>query len=415
MKNEDKGTGFRRSFQNVNELLTYNPFMNRRDFLAACRTRGTSVLAAACVGAFVAGFYAVADWPEGSPPATITIGAIIGVFVYAFISILERLAGPAIDRRGPTTRALGHALLFVIGGMLGGVAGLMAGVSLFGHSLTLADLFSQRVRFFAIMAGFTALATAFGFRAYDLLHARLASTIEQLKEAEWAEKELELARSIQTRLLPPPRVEQDGFVIEARNLPARFVAGDFYDIVPLDDGSVVIVVADVAGKGMGASLIMASVKAVLPFVAREGAQRAMSMLNAKLVQELGRREFVALVYAHFTPSDGSLEVLNAGFPEPYIVSATGVRALETRGERLPLGLRADIAYEPLTTSLARGERLVFLSDGIPEAPVNGEPLGYERVAEVLLHAKTVDALLDAVRSAGGVLEDDWTAVMVERK
>jgi hypothetical protein len=389
--------------------------MNRREFLAACRARGASALAAALVGAVVSGFYAVADWPQGNPFETITIGAIVGVFIYAFIAVLERFAGPAIDRRGPTTRALGHALLFVAGGMIGGPLGLIAGTTAFGHSWTLEDVFSQRVRFFAVMAGFTALAAAFGFRAYDLLRARLARTIEQLKEAEWAEKELELARLIQKRLLPPPRIEQAGFVIEARNLPARFVAGDFYDIVPLDDGSVVIVVADVAGKGMGASLIMASVKAVLPFVAREGAQRAMSMLNAKLVQELGRREFVALVYAHFTPSDGSLEVLNAGFPEPYIVSASGVRALATTGERLPLGLRAEVAYVPLTTNLHRGERLVFLSDGIPEAPVNGEPLGYERVEDLLLSATSVDALLDAVRSAGGLLEDDWTVVMVERK
>ncbi len=389
--------------------------MNRREFLAACRARGVSALAAALVGVVVSGFYAVADWPDGSPPATITIGAIIGIFVYIFIAVLERYAGPPIDRLAPTPRALGHSLLFVIGGMFGGVFGLAVGTTLYGHSLRLEDIFlSQRIRFFSIMAGATALTTAFGFRAYDLTRARLAQTIEQLKEAEWAEKELELARSIQTRLLPPPRIEQDGFIIEARNLPARFVAGDFYDVVRLDDGSVVIVVADVAGKGMGASLIMASVKAVLPFVAREGAQRAMSMLNAKLVQELGRREFVALVYAHFTPSDGSLEVLNAGFPEPYIVSATGVRALATSGERLPLGLRADVSYTPLTTILNRGERLVFLSDGIPEAPVNGEPLGYERVADLLLRAKNVDALLDAVRNAGGALEDDWTAVMVER-
>ena len=80
------------------------------------------------------------------------------------------------------------------------------------------------------------------------------------------------------------------------------MAGDFYDIVRLDDGTIVIVVADVAGKGVGASLIMASVKAVLPFVAREGAQRAMSMLNAKLVNELGKREFVALAYARFNPA-----------------------------------------------------------------------------------------------------------------
>ncbi|HEV7238201.1 MAG TPA: PP2C family protein-serine/threonine phosphatase [Thermoanaerobaculia bacterium] len=389
--------------------------MNPQDFLAACKARGTSALASAGIGAVTSGFYAVADWPNGSPAATITIGAIIGLFVYAFIALFEALVGRFIDRLGPISRVFGHALLFVIAGVIGGVLGLYFAVNLYGHSMTLEDLFRGRMKMFAMMAGVTALVAAFGFRAFDLLRARLAGTIEQLKEREWAEKELELARAIQKRLLPPPRVEGDGFTIEARNLPAHLVAGDFYDIVPLDDGSVVIVVADVAGKGIGASLIMASVKAVLPFVAREGAQRAMSMLNAKLVQELGRREFVALVYARFIPSDGSLEVLNAGFPEPYIVSSDGVRALETTGERLPLGLRADVSYEPLTANLGHGERLVFVSDGIPEAPVNGEPLGYDRMVEVLLRTTGIDAFLDEVRHIGGALEDDWTVVMVERR
>jgi hypothetical protein len=385
--------------------------MDRRSFVAACRTRGSQILAAACIGAVVSGFYAVAEWPEGSPPATIFIGVVIGVFIHTFIGILEKLLGRTIDRFDGTARAIGHALLFVIGGICGGSLGLVAGTNLVGHSMSVADVFRGRGQFFIAMAGATALVAASGFRAYELLRARL---LQQLEDRAWAEKELELARSIQNRLLPPPRVDGDGFTVTARNLPARFVAGDFYDVLRLDDGSVVIVVADVAGKGIGAALIMASVKAVLPFVARESAQQAMSMLNAKLVQELAKREFVALAYARLTPSDGALEVLNAGFPEPYIVSPGNVRALVTTGERLPLGVRAGARYEPLRTTLERGERLVFVSDGIPEAPVDGEPLGYDRVSEMLGQTNDLDAFLDLVRGAGGTVEDDWTAVMVTR-
>ena len=403
--------------------------MDRRRFLSACRTRGSHALAAACVGAVVSGFYAVAEWPEGSPLATIFIGMVIGVFIYAFIALFEKLFGASIDRSGGMVRAIGHALIFVGGGVLGGVLGLTAGVNLVGHSRNVLDVLRGRGQFFIIMAGSTALVAASGFRAYDLLRERL---LQQLEERAGAEKELELARSIQNRLLPPPRIDGDGFTAQARNLPARFVAGDFYDVLPLDDGSVVIVVADVAGKGIGAALIMASVKAVLPFVARESPQRAMSMLNEKLVQELAKREFVALAYARLTPSDGALEVLNAGFPEPYIVSHDGVRALATTGERLPLGVRAGVQYEPLRTTLERGERLVLLSDGLPEAPIDGEPLGYDRLAEMLLNVGRasarpsgaagraearpafVDALFDGVRDAGGALDDDWTVVVVER-
>ncbi|HYC89255.1 MAG TPA: PP2C family protein-serine/threonine phosphatase [Thermoanaerobaculia bacterium] len=359
----------------------------------------------------MSGFYAVAEWPGGSPPATIFIGMVIGVFIHAFIYGFETLFGPTIDRFGGTVRAVGHALIFVAGGVLGGVLGLTAGVNLVGHSMNVFDVFRGRGQFFIIMAAATALIAASGFRAYDLLRDRL---LQQLEERAGAEKELELARSIQNRLLPPSRIDGDGFTVSARNLPARFVAGDFYDVLRLDDGSVVIVVADVAGKGIGAALIMASVKAVLPFVARERPQQAMSMLNEKLVQELAKREFVALAYARLTPSDGALEVLNAGFPEPYVVSGGGVRALATSGERLPLGVRAGVRYEPLRTTLERGERLVFLSDGIPEAPVKGEPLGYDRVSQMLGRTNDLDAFLDLVRTAGGTVEDDWTAVMVAR-
>jgi serine phosphatase RsbU (regulator of sigma subunit) len=385
--------------------------MDRQRILSACRASVKQTLAAACVGMVVSGFYAVAEWPAGSPAATIVIGAIIGIFIHAFIRLLEMLLRAPIDRLGATGRAIGHALLFVVAGSLGGSLGLVAGVNLFGHSMSIGDVFRGRGNFFVIMAAATALVAASGFRAYDLLRARL---LQQLEERAWTEKELELARSIQTRLLPPPRVAGDGFVVNARNLAARFVAGDFYDVLPLDDGSVVIIVADVAGKGIGAAMIMASVKAVLPFVTREEPRRAMSMLNAKLVQELAKREFVALAYARLTPADGALEVLNAGFPEPYIVSAGSVRTLVSDGVRLPLGVRADVEYTPLQTTLTRGERLVFLSDGIPEAPVNGEPLGYDRVAQMLAQNNDVDALFDAVRAAGGTVDDDWTAVVVER-
>jgi serine phosphatase RsbU (regulator of sigma subunit) len=93
-----------------------------------------------------------------------------------------------------------------------------------------------------------------------------------------------------------------------------------------------------------------------------------------------------------------------------------VRVLSATGERLPLGLKADAAYEPLTTRLETGERLLFLSDGIPEAPVKGEPLGYERV-ETMLGTGTfsLDGFLDRVREVVDEgLSDDWTAVVVER-
>ncbi len=381
---------------------------------------GRSLGVGIALGLLFASFYAIAQ-PERAL-SILTGGAVTGVCISIAITILEELFAARIERLPQRWRMPAKGLEFLIGSLSGWMVGMHISFVAFGFGIPFRALMGGSWMMSGAVTGAVTVVVGLSFYAYDILQRRLAGTIEQLKEREWAEKELELARAIQTRLLPPSFIEGDGYTVAARVLPARFVAGDFYDVVPLDDGSIAIIVADVAGKGVGASLIMASVKAVLPFVAREGAQRALSMLNTKLVHDLGRREFVALVFARFYPSDGTLEVANAGFPEPYVVSHDGVRVLATVGEKLPLGLKAGIEYEPLRERVAPGERVVFVSDGIPEAPVDGSPLGYDEVATILgkrneaaLGAAWLDGFLGDVRSAVDEgLADDWTAVVLHR-
>ena len=89
-------------------------------------------------------------------------------------------------------------------------------------------------------------------------------------------------------------------------LAAHIVGGDFFDVIRLDDGTVAVLAADVAGKGIAASLLMASCKASVPFLASTGdAAHVMTTLNRTLCDQLRRREFVAMVYARFNPSDGA--------------------------------------------------------------------------------------------------------------
>ncbi len=374
-----------------------------------------SLLVGIALGVLFASFYAVSQ-PE--PLRILAAGALTGMCISIAIGVLERLFDVHIERLPSRLRIPAKSLEYLVGGLSGWICGMLLASKLFGFGISVTTLLRGNWTYPMAVTGTVAVVVGLSFYAYRALERRLERTIEQLKQREWAEKELQLAREIQTRLLPPQSIEGDGFRVDARNLAAQFVAGDFYDVVRLDDGSIVIVVADVAGKGLGASLIMASVKAVLPFVAREGARRAMEMLNAKLVKELGPREFVALACARLQPHDGTLELVNAGLPEPYVVSANGVRALTTRGERLPLGLRASAAYEPLAARLEEHEHLIFLTDGIPEAPAGGEPLGYDRVASILGAcgvSLTLDDFLSRVRAVVDEgLADDWTAVVVRR-
>jgi sigma-B regulation protein RsbU (phosphoserine phosphatase) len=252
--------------------------------------------------------------------------------------------------------------------------------------------------------------------------------LNDLREQELSLHELELARDIQRRLLPPARVDGHGYTVVSRSFPARFVAGDFYDVLRHADGSVGVVVADVAGKGFGASLVMASVKATTPFIASErGVAETLCELNDRLCAELGRGQFVALAYARLRPASGIVELANAGMPDPFVVRAAGpVTALEVPGPRLPLGIRAGLRYESVVHRLSDDCRLLLLSDGIPEAlRPSGEPLGYEGMAGILVRSVVhparrlpaegwLDAVLEeAQRVTSSALDDDWTAVVVE--
>ncbi len=247
--------------------------------------------------------------------------------------------------------------------------------------------------------------------------------LEKLVAQELGRRELEMARDVQRRLLPPSEVAGPGWEVAARCLPARVVAGDFYDILRHPDGSVDVVVADVAGKGFAASLIMASVKAMLPFVTAEGdVAESLSHLNHRLALELGPREFVALTVARYNPSERTVELANAGAPDPYLMRpGHPPEALPVPGPRLPLGIRDRVAYASRTVEVEADDRFVLLTDGLPEArDADGEPLGYHALESMLGRepltgspSSWLSRLFDRVqRGAGRAPEDDWTAAVL---
>lgn len=251
--------------------------------------------------------------------------------------------------------------------------------------------------------------------------------LEDLRRQEFSLRELELARDIQCRLLPPAEVSGSGWTVASRSEAARFVAGDFHDVIRFLDGSVAVVVADVVGKGIGASLIMASVKAMLPFIAAEETPlETVRELNDRLCGSLARREFVALALVKLDPSTGLGTLVNAGLPDPFLVRARSeCREPPVSGERLPLGLRRQVAWKSLTFDLAPGDRVLLTTDGIPEATnASQEQLGYDRWAERIRSSLAewpeapgawLDSLIGFVRSWTGLhSDDDLTAVVLER-
>jgi hypothetical protein len=337
----------------------------------------------------------------GFPPfRQLAVSVVASLLIYAIAQTLIRLLWPWIARSEGGRRIGQMAGIFFVAGILG----------------------------FLLAAIGQDIVVGLSIYTFDFLRDRLAASVARVKEVEFAERELHLARGLQSRLLPPPVIEGEGYRIASRNLPARVVAGDFYDVFPLAGGALGLVVADVAGKGMAAALIMASVKATLPFLAAERSpEQVLRELNRRLAAELSPREFVALAYARFDPASGGLCLTNAGLPDPYLLPLAGgpAQPLGVPGPRLPLGVRREVEYRSLDLVLAPGERLLFLTDGLPEAPLkDGGPLGYAALAELIAAGNSpgpaapavwLDALLERVRAAtSSDLEDDWTALLLER-
>ncbi len=362
---------------------------------------------------------------QGFPGARgLAFGAFIGLCCYLLSILAERVLHEPLSRLPSGRAALVRSVVFSLAGLSGFVLGQALGRPLFlGQPFRLPDLGGGLGVALGISAGLSAV-VGLPITAYELLKRRLAESIARLKEAEYAEKELELARAIQQRLLPPAAVDGPGFAVAARCIPARHVGGDFYDVFHMEDGRLGLAVADVAGKGMGAALIMATAKAVVPLLATSADPAAtLSALNAKLRKELGPREFVALAFAVYDPASGELVLSNAGLPDPYFLRAgEAPRPLSCPGPRIPLGLREEVPRETLRVDLAPSDRVVFFSDGLPEAPrSDGEPLGYEALEGLLdlpgvSPGEAVELLLSRVAAAAGASpEDDATVLLPERR
>jgi len=261
-------------------------------------------------------------------------------------------------------------------------------------------------------------------------HAAPALRVGQLvreQEAEAAtrqrfEQELEVARLIQQNFLPKELPELPGWSVSAFYRPAREVGGDFYDVIPLADGRVGLVVGDVTDKGVPAALVMSATRSVL----RASAQRiiepgaVLERVNEHLCPDMPEKMFVTCLYGVLDPQTGLLRFANAGHDVPYVKTAHGVGELRARG--MPLGLMPGMAYEEKETTLEPGDSVLLHSDGIVEAhDPDREMFGFPRLKETVGSApggqKLIDRVLtDLERFTGpeAEQEDDITMVTLER-
>ena len=180
--------------------------------------------------------------------------------------------------------------------------------------------------------------------------------------------ELEVAREIQLAMLPRGTHRAPGVEIFGTTRPANTVGGDFYDILPMSDGRVIVTLGDVAGKGSPAALLMALLLAVLRTLVDEclDAPALVERLNLQICRHSPSSRFITLFYAVFAPATGEMTYVNAGQNPPFI------RRLDGRYEKLPatgvaLGMFDHSTFRAATTRIEPGEMFVAYSDGITEA------------------------------------------------
>jgi serine phosphatase RsbU (regulator of sigma subunit) len=225
-------------------------------------------------------------------------------------------------------------------------------------------------------------------------------------EHERATAELDAAREIQQRLVPKSIPALSGCHVEAAYLPAQEVGGDFYQILPRPDGSVVIALGDVSGKGLKAAMTGALAIGALRTLAFEGLDSAaiLMRLNAELVRAKNGG-FVTCFCGVLEPC-GILRFANAGHLAPFCNG----REVQVSGT-LPLGIDPNTTYEESTLALEPGDRVTLLSDGVVEAQsASGELFGFERTAAI--SRQTASEIAKTAELFGQ--EDDITVLTLSR-
>ncbi len=265
----------------------------------------------------------------------------------------------------------------------------------------------------------------------ESIASQLSLTIEifelhrDLIDRERMTKELEIARSIQSRLLPAAPPVLPGFTVDHHNEPAREVGGDYYDHFPLPGGATGFAIGDVAGKGVPAGLIMVMVRSVLRVEAEKAGSPAdvVATLNDHVGSLVADGRFVTFLYGTLSADGTRFAWANAGHNFPYLYRAARREVEEMEGGGLILGVMAGMPYTTQEAELSPGDAILFYTDGVTEAQnAAGELFGEERLKGLFASVAHLPAagIRRAVEEAvvafeaGAPRADDLTLLVIKR-
>lgn len=245
------------------------------------------------------------------------------------------------------------------------------------------------------------------------------------RDLEWArvQQDLDAARAIQRSLLPAAMPSVTGFSIAGRSSTCYEVGGDYLDTILLPDGSHLMVVADVAGKGLASAIVATSFRSALRSLA--GQQLPLDELAARIGQQHwsegieARRRYVTAFFLRLRAAVPEVEVVNAGHnPALMLLPGGSIHMMNASGT--PLGMLPGMSYSVERVAFPEGARLLLYTDGLTEIFRGEEEFGEERLIEVFSKIPSANAthILDtvwdtlAVFSSNGPQSDDMTAMAI---
>lgn len=255
-----------------------------------------------------------------------------------------------------------------------------------------------------------------GHIAVAVENARLFERERQ--ERERLVREAEEARSIQQSLFAKPTPLVPGFAFETAWCPAGALAGDWFDFIDLGEQKYGVVLADVAGKGMPAALLMSATRALLRSIARLQISpgETLKQLSRTLTEDFPAGKFVTMIYGVLDAASREITIASAGHPRPLLVNYHC--AFVDMDSGLPLGLGVS-SYPEYTIKLGAGTQLLLYTDGITEAMnAKFEEYGPARLIDHFLDPDAcVEGLIDEVRKFGGGsdLIDDATVMLIRSR
>ncbi len=275
-------------------------------------------------------------------------------------------------------------------------------------------------------------------RSFNRMTENLERLLEVAKEKERLQSELEIAREVQNQLFPRSVPEARTLRLKAFCQPARLVSGDYYDYLSLPDARLALAIGDVAGKGISAALLMATVQSTMRAQLRAGRElaaaaghgsSALGFSTAALVTRLNQHlhaytppeKFATFYFAVYDDATGLLVYTNAGHPPPMLIRRDRCLRLEVNGT--VVGAFAHASYEENAIRLESGDLLVCFTDGVTE-PENeyGEMFGEQRLMDLVLKkaGSDLEEILVSVQRAvhewtgSSELQDDMTMLLARR-